>query len=126
MVLITGKQYGTGIGHTTETLAAPATVCGERLLAEATGKLGRQSTSVDPQARKPAIASVTQPPNGVFRWDGSPFSVARQFVLTAKGYRDVGFLPISANLAVIAGLSNVKRFGIGLRTVTTISPFCNP
>lgn len=55
-----------------EALAAPATVCEERLFAKATGKLGRQNTSNDSQARKPAITSVTLPPNGVFWWDGYP------------------------------------------------------
>ena len=105
-----------------ESLAAPATVCGEQMLAEATGKLGRQSTSIDPQARKPAIASVTHPPNGVFWWSGYPFSVARQFVLTAKGHRNMG---LPSNFIAAKPLNQLTGFEVNVRTESILLPFCD-
>lgn len=103
-----------------DSLAAPATVCGEQLLTEATGKLGRQSTSIDPQARKPAIASVTQPPNGVFWWDGYPFSVARQFVLTAKGHRNMG---LPSKFHAVITVSQSTGFKVNVRAEPMVLPF---
>ena len=110
------------VRQTADSLAAPATVCGEQLLTEATGKLGRQSTSIDPQARKPAIASVTQPPNGVFWWGGYPFSVARQFMLTAKGHRNMGLL---SEFNIVITVSQPTGFKVNVRAEPMVYRFCD-